>query len=74
MVKRTILDKLFFTFKCEQLKGNLKTEFEGGKNLWLTREKIFKLPTLFDGVEGSLDSASNKHLDYKEAKYTVKGY
>ena len=67
-------DKHFFVFKVEEVKGNLIESYEGGRNLWLPKKDISKLPSLFDGVEETIKMILQKRLLFSETKYKVKGY
>ncbi len=67
-------DKYFYTFRCTICKGVLQENFEGGRNLWLTKDEIRKLPNLFDGIEGTLQMAEKAKLSFSENKYIVSGY
>jgi 8-oxo-dGTP pyrophosphatase MutT (NUDIX family) len=67
-------DKYFFIFRAEGIKGKLIEEFEGGKNLWLTKSEILKLLNLFDGVDTTLSTIDQKQFSYIEKKYKVSGF
>jgi ADP-ribose pyrophosphatase YjhB (NUDIX family) len=67
-------DKFFFVFKATKTKGKLKVNFEGGKNIWLTKKEILKLPSLFEGVIRRFELVKLKHLSFLETKYKVKKY
>ncbi|PIU73578.1 hypothetical protein COS78_01535 [Candidatus Shapirobacteria bacterium CG06_land_8_20_14_3_00_40_12] len=67
-------DKYFFIFRAEGIKGKLIEEFEGGRNLWLTKTEILKIPNLFDGVDTILASIGKKQFSYIEKKYKVRGF
>lgn len=67
-------DKFFFAFRGEDTSGTLIEQFEGGLNIWLTKEEIMKLPDLFDGVSESLAFVENDTLQFLERKYTVAKY
>jgi 8-oxo-dGTP pyrophosphatase MutT (NUDIX family) len=67
-------DKFFFVFRGDNTKGELVEQFEGGRNMWLTREEILKLPDLFDGVEDNMDIVEKGSLQFLENKYTLKKY
>ena len=71
---RLLEDKYFFVFKAERLKGKLIENFEGGKNIWLSRAEILNLPNLFDGVDESIEMVLSTKLIFSETKYKVKGY
>jgi ADP-ribose pyrophosphatase YjhB (NUDIX family) len=72
--KQLLDDKFFYVFKAINLKGRLLAEFEGGQNMWLTKEKIERLPKLFDDVLEILAGIENSRLTFVENKFTVKGY
>ena len=40
-------DKFFFGFRAVDLTSELVQEFEGGRNLWLSKDSILKIPCLF---------------------------
>ncbi|MEK7608174.1 MAG: NUDIX domain-containing protein [Patescibacteria group bacterium] len=67
-------DKFFFAFRGEDTSGTILGEFEGGRNIWLTKKEIMKLPNLFDGVSESLAFVHNDTLQFLERKYTVEKY
>ncbi len=67
-------DKFFFGHRAVNCSGNLKENFDGGKNSWLTEKEILELPNRFDGVEESLKMTENRKLVFVEKKYNVKGY
>ena len=67
-------DKFFFGHRAVNCSGNLKENFDGGKNSWLTEKEILGLPNRFDGVEESLKMTENRKLVFVEKKYNVKGY
>ena len=67
-------DKYFFVCKAENTHGTFKESFEGGKNIWLPRIEIMKLPNLFDGVEESLKMVNRKSLTFSETGYHVASY
>lgn len=67
-------DKFFFVFRVDNVKGSFTAMFEGGENLWLSRDGILEINELFDGVEETMDMTENKTIKYSENKYTVNGY
>lgn len=67
-------DKFFFVFKATNLKGRLVVSFEGGKNCWMTENKINELKCLFDGVDLTLSMVNKNHLAFDEKKYKVVKY
>lgn len=72
---RNILeDKYFFVFRADQTEGKLVELFEGGKNMWLAKDRITKLENLFDGVEESINLVRGNQLTFLETKYTVSKY
>ncbi len=69
-------DKVFFSIRAENPAGTLRETFEGGKNLWLPKVDILKLPKLFHGMVDTLErlEGSAPPLKFEEAKYTVDEY
>ncbi len=67
-------DKFFFIFRAENPKGSLTETFEGGRNTWLTKREILKLPDIFDDVLKIIAMVNQKNLVFSEAKYKVKKY
>lgn len=68
-------DKYFFECRVDNVKGVLLETFEGGRNKWMTRDQIFKLENIFDGLkEHGLDLIEGEGLSFREDKYTVTGY
>ncbi len=72
--KELLEDKIFLIFKATKVKGDYKTTFREGRNKWLTRQEILRLPNLFDGVSETIDMSNAKALQFVEAKYTVSGF
>lgn len=74
-VKGEILeDKFFFIFRAENLKGKLTENFEGGKNIWLTKKEFLKLPEVFGDDLKIMELVNKKKLVFFEAKYKEKKY
>jgi 8-oxo-dGTP pyrophosphatase MutT (NUDIX family) len=67
-------DKFFFFFRGEEPKGKFVETFQGGKNAWLTRDEILKLPDLFHDVPEGLDLIDSKEFRLIERKYEVEKY
>lgn len=67
-------DKFFFIVLAENLTGPFKQEFEGGRNVWMTRTQLDESAKVFDGVEDSLHWLQTPQLTFKEVKYNVEGY
>ncbi len=67
-------DKYFFVFRIDCVKGELLESFSGGKNTWLTKHEIVKLPNLFNSVTEVIDILGRSKLSYFEGKYKVKGF
>jgi len=72
--KQLLEDKYFFVFRAENPQGQTVENFEGGRNFWLTRKEITKLPNLFDDVMQLLELAEQKRFRLVENKFTVKSY
>jgi 8-oxo-dGTP pyrophosphatase MutT (NUDIX family) len=67
-------DKYFFIVRADNPKGKLKKDFEGGKNHWLTKDKIFKLPNLFPDMKLVLKILDQDEFVFEEKRYTVLSY
>ncbi len=63
-------DKLFMVIHCTKPKGRLRTEFEGGKNEWMTIEEGLKKENYFPGYEAEImRTRTNELLTEKHVKY-----
>lgn len=67
-------DKFFFVVKADQCTGDLVEQFEGGRNVWLTKDEIFEIDMLFPGVSESLEMATGTDMTFFEKKYHVERY
>lgn len=67
-------DKYFFVFKAFNLKGTLISKFEGGRNIWLTREEMQTINPVFDDLDRTMKIVNQKKLTFSQNKYTVSGF
>ncbi|MEI7603956.1 MAG: NUDIX hydrolase [bacterium] len=67
-------DKYYLVFKVENVRGDFIERFEGGENIWMEKEDIYKMDNLFDGIDETLSIAEGNVLNFIEKKYNVKGY
>ena len=67
-------DKYFYVMKGTNFSGQLLESFEGGKNIWLTKHEIEKLPELFDDVLKIIKVIDKGKFTFFEDKYNVYGY
>lgn len=67
-------DKFFFVVSAFNLTGELKTQFEGGKNQWMKKEEIFSIEKLFDGIDDTVKLHEDAIFQFVEKKYVVSGY
>ena len=67
-------DKFFFSVRGEHARGTLRETFDGGKNAWLTRHEIEKLPKIFHGMREGMDMLHSPTLVFDEATYKVEEY
>lgn len=67
-------DKFFYVVTAFNLTGELKEEFEGGKNKWVTKEEFFAFENLFDGIDDTIKLHEEEKLNFVEKKFVVKGY
>ena len=63
-----------FFFRGKDPVGEFIESFEGGRNAWLTRDDIAKLPDLFPDVAEGLDIIDGKEFRLIERKYEVEKY
>ena len=66
-------DKYFFICTAENLKGNLLTEFEGGRNEWAREEDFLKEDVFYD-ISDSLALTKKGAPKFSEKSYTVEKY
>lgn len=67
-------DKFFFAQVVRDPAGTLKQQFDGGRNLWLTKQEIAKLPDLFPDVISAIDLVERNEFSFIEKKYEVEKY
>lgn len=68
-------DKYFYLCLAKKSQGELRNDFEGGKNIWLTRAQIKKLPNLFPDVFQTIKMIEQaKRPSFFEKKYIAKVY
>jgi len=67
-------DKYFYIVKATNPMGQLLESFRGGRNTWLTKEDVKKLPDLFDDVLKAIEVVDKGRLTFFEDKYNVSRY
>jgi len=67
-------DKFFYIVRGDDAIGTLRAEFEGGRNFWLQKRDVLKLPNLFPDVEEVLEVRERGAFVFLERKYTVERY
>ncbi len=68
-------DKFFFMFKAERLRGALVEQFEGGRNVWLSRKELEAIPEVFNDVPEVMNVIERGDaFAFLEHKYTVARY
>lgn len=72
--KKLLEDKYFLIFKATSPQGKLTKNFEGGKNIWLTKKEIFSLPQLFSDIRQIMKLIPTKKLFFSEKKYIETKY
>jgi len=72
--RRLLEDKYFYVFRGENPRGELQAEFNGGRNAWMTKDEISKLPKLFHDCMETIGLLDQAKLRFVESKYTVAGY
>lgn len=66
---RLLEDKFFYIVEAVNTAGQLKTEFDCGKNQWLNKEQILKLPNLFADVPKIIKAVEQDKLVFFEDRY-----
>ena len=72
--RRLLEDKYFYVFRGENPRGELQAEFNGGRNAWMTKDEISKLPKLFHDCMETIGLLDQGKFRFIESKYTVLGY
>lgn len=67
-------DKFFYVVAAFNLTGDLKEEFEGGRNKWVTKEEFLAFENLFDGIDDTIKLHEEAKLSFVEKKFVVSGY
>src|SRR4030042_2817516 len=65
-------DKYFYILKATNISGRFIEVFEGGKNIWLKKKEINKLPDLFGDILKILEIIETGKLTFFEKKYKEK--
>lgn len=60
-------DKLFYVAVCTNITGELITEFEGGRNMWMKKSEIAKQPKKFAGVDTDHVKYLGPNFHFEEA-------
>lgn len=67
-------DKYFYIMKGTNFSGQLLESFEGGRNTWLSKQEIDKIPNLFDDVLKIMKVVEKGKFTFFEDRYNVKEY
>jgi len=67
-------DKFFFIFRGENTNGTLVKKFKGGKNIWLTKNKIHSIDKIFKDVQKIISVVNQNNLTFIEKKYKEETY
>lgn len=67
-------DKYFYVARVDNPKGNLITDFNGGKNLWLTEKKAVKLKKLFADLKDLFSYIEQTNFFFFEKKFIIDEY
>lgn len=67
--KELLEDKYFFIFRAENLRGNLRKKFKGGKNIWKSYKEIAALTNLFKDVKDIIAIVDRNKLVFSENKF-----
>jgi hypothetical protein len=53
-------DKLFFYIHCTNVRGVMKGRFDGGRNVWMTWDELYRKDKLFSNFNVGLDILAGK--------------
>ncbi len=67
-------DKYFYVIVAEKVKGQLVKEFEGGRNLWMSKSEVKDLSKVFPDVHLILKVAAQNRLQFLEKTWEVEEY
>ncbi len=62
-------DKFFYVVRATKVKGVLITDFEGGRNTWLTQDEILSDKSVFQDVSLLLNKIAEPTLFFHEQKF-----
>ncbi len=61
-------DKFFFVVRVDNARGELTENFDGGRNIWQTKEELLKQDKIFEAVEQAIALAEKKTFAHFEQK------
>ncbi len=67
-------DKFFYIFQVSETRGKLQEQFDQGKNIWVERDRVLKLPDLFNDIEQMLGLLDKKDISFFENRFKVSGF
>ncbi len=67
-------DKHFFAFRGEHPQGHFIERFEGGRNMWLSKDELLKMPNLYADIADALALWESKEFRVIERRYTEEKY
>jgi ADP-ribose pyrophosphatase YjhB (NUDIX family)/predicted transcriptional regulator len=63
-------DKIFFIIACNNPRGDLIEEFEGGRNAWMTQQEYASQPLSFESTNEIQKHGNNATITITEATHT----
>ena len=64
-------DKIFHVIHCTNARGDMKQTFEGGRNVWMTRDEAINQEKIFDSFDLEIDMvATGKQLVERHVSYS----
>lgn len=64
--KKLLEDKIFFSVVGTYISGELKEEFEGGRNAWMSLEEVQAQEKVFDGIERGFKTREQTGISFLE--------
>ena len=62
-------DKVFMLFHCTNPRGELRVDFDGGHNEWLSTEEVLQKDKVFEGINEVVDLIRKPGIQFTELKF-----
>jgi ADP-ribose pyrophosphatase YjhB (NUDIX family) len=72
--KELLDDKHFYVFVADDVEGDLIVNFKGGKNIWMTKQKLFTSKKLFDDIKQLIDIVEKGAFVFVENQFVIDSF